>query len=42
MAIKELVDGKTKEEKATIKGVEIAKVIKKKRYTLDTTTKTWK
>jgi hypothetical protein len=40
--IREQLGGKTVKEKADIKGVEIAKVVKKKRYTLDSKTKKWK
>ena len=42
MAIKELLEGKDAKEKANIKGVEIAKVVKKKKYKFDPITKKWK
>lgn len=42
MAIRELLEGKTAKEKATIKGVEIAKVLKKKKYVFDSKDKKWK
>lgn len=42
MAIKELLEKKTPKEKGTIKGVEIAKALKKKKYTFNKTTKKWK
>jgi hypothetical protein len=42
MAIKELLDGKDAKEKANIKGVEIAKVLKKKKYRFDKKDKKWK
>lgn len=42
MAIKHLLEGKTTKEKANLKGIEIARVLKKKKYKFDKTTKTWK
>ena len=42
MAIKDLLEGKTAKEKADIKGVEIAKVVKLKKYKLDTKDGLWK
>jgi len=42
MAIRELLEGRTAKKKANIKGVGIAKVLKKKKYRLDKATKTWK
>lgn len=42
MGIKELLEGKTASEKAAIKGEEIAKVLKKKKYKFDKKTKSWK
>jgi hypothetical protein len=42
MAIRELLEGKSAKEKATIKGIEIAKVVKKKKYKFDPVDKKWK
>lgn len=42
MGIKELLEGKDAKEKANIKGVEIAKVLKKQKYKFDKKTKSWK
>lgn len=42
MGIKELLEGKDAQQKATTKGIEIAKVVKRKKYALGPVTKTWK
>lgn len=40
--IRELLENKSPKEKANIKGVEIVKAVKKKKYVFDQLTKTWK